>query len=165
MDPVNYTYIPICISILVQLFIPYFKTLTFEDVYLSPPYYFNTLMFIAKYILLGFVLYESRNLNNDDIFIFAWISVVLNLLWGYYINRDNRYAIIFMFLSMLFGYFIYNEIFLSQLTTNGRTLYLNLMSTYIVWIGYMVVLVFQYEQMFGQKRFKLKSGAKVRNLL
>ena len=160
MDPVNYTYIPISIAILVQFFVPYFKTLSFEDVYLSPPYYFNTLMFIAKYILLGFVLYESRNLDNNDIFIFTWISVVLNLIWGYYINRDNRYAIIFMFLSMLFGYFIYNEIFLSQLTTDGRTLYLNLMSTYIVWIGYMIVLVFQYEQMFGKNRLKIKNLTK-----
>lgn len=156
MNQSNYIYIPILIAAIIQIFIPYFKTLAIDDVYLSPSYYFNTLMFIAKYILLGFVLYESKNLDNNDIFIFAWFSVVLNLIWGYYINRDNKYAIIFMFLSMLFGYFIYNEIFLSQLTNEGETLYLNLMSTYIVWIGYMIVLVFQYEQIYGEKRLKNK---------
>lgn len=154
MKSVNYIYIPICIALAVELFIPYFKTLKLKDVYLSPPYYFNSLMFIAKYILLGFILYESINIDNNDIYIFSWISVFLNLLWGYFINRDNKYAIIFMFLAMIFGYCIYNEIFLSSLSDNGQTLYLNLMSAYIIWIGYMIALVFQYEQIYGKKRIK-----------
>jgi hypothetical protein len=155
MDPINYTYIPISIAMVTELFIPYFKTLKIKEVNLSAPYFFHSLMFIAKYVLLGFVLYESRNINNDDIFIFAWFSVFLNLIWSYFINRNNKYAIIFLFISMLFGYFIYNEIFLSSLTDNGRTLYLNLMSTYIVWIGYLIALVFQYEQIYGKKKIKL----------
>jgi hypothetical protein len=55
---------------------------------------------------------------------------------------------------MMFGYFIYNEIFLSSLTDNGTTLYLNLMTAYIVWIGFMIALVFQYEQIHGKKRLR-----------
>lgn len=156
MDPINYTYIPICIAIVIEYFVPYFKTLKLENINLSPPYIFHSLMFIGKYILLGFVLYESRKINNDDIFIFSWISVVLNLLWSYFINRNNKYAIIFLFISMLFGYFIYNEIFLSSLTKNGQTIYLNLLATYIVWIGYLVALVFQYEQIYGKNKIRLK---------
>ena len=154
MDPINYTYIPVVIAFSIQLFIPYFKTLQLDEVYLSPSYYFNSLLFIAKYILLGFILYESRRIDNDDIFIFAWISIFLNLVWSYYLNRNNKYAIIFMFLSMLFGYFIYNEVFLSSLTDNNQSLYLNLLSTYIIWLGYMITLVFQYEQLYGKKRIK-----------
>ena len=156
MNPINYTYIPICIALLVEFFLPFFKTLRLEKINLSSPYFFHSLMFLAKYILLGFVLYESRKIDNDDIFIFAWFSVFLNLVWSYYINRNNKYAIIFLFISLLFGYFIYNEIFLSSLTDDGRTLYLNLMSTYIVWIGYLIALVFQYEQIYGKGKFKLK---------
>lgn len=156
MNPVNYIYIPISIAIFVQLFIPYFKSLSIEDVFLSPPYFFNSLAFVAKYILLGYLLYESDKIKNRDIFIFTWISVFLNLAWSYFINRNNKYAIIFLFLSILFGYFIYNEIFLSSLVEDGRSLYLNLLSAYIIWIGFMITLVFQHEQIYGSKRIGKK---------
>jgi len=141
-----YIYIPILLALSFELFFPYFNNFCINGVFLSPPYYFHCLMFVAKYILLGFVLYESREINNDDIYFSAWILVFLNLLWGYYINRNNKYAIIILFMSILFGYIVYNEIFLSSLTNNGRTLYLNLMSTYIVWMGFIIALLFQYEQ-------------------
>jgi hypothetical protein len=149
-----YIYIPILLSIIAEFFAPYFKTLYIDNVFLSPPYFFNSIMYTAKYILLGFLLYESREIGHNKIFIDAWILTFLNLAWGYYINRNNQYAIVFMFLSLLVSYFIYNEIFLSSLTNNENTLYLNLMTTYIIWITFMITLVFQYEQLFGKKRLK-----------
>jgi hypothetical protein len=141
-----YIGIPIMIALIVEFFVPYFKTLYIDNVYLSPPYFINAIMYVAKYILLGFLLYESRNINNDKIFINAWILVIINLLWGYYINRNNKYAIIFLFFSLLVGYFVYNEIFLTILVDDDTAIYLNLMATYIIWITYMITLVFQYEQ-------------------
>ncbi len=159
MDNKIYIYLPILIALLMELIVPYFRTLHVEEVFLSPPRIFNIMMFLASYILFGYILYESREIGNDDIFIFTWIAIVLNLIWGYFINRSNRYTVLFLFLSLLFGYFIYNEIFLSSLTNNGRTLYLNLMSTYIVWVGFLVALVFQHEQIFG-KKIKVKKVKK-----
>ena len=152
-----YIPIPISIAIFTELFVPYFKSLHVQDIFLSPPYFFHSLIFIAKYILLGFLLYESSRIENRDIFIFTWIAVFLNLIWGYYINRNNRYAVIFLFISLLSGYLIYNEIFLSKLTQNENTLYLNLMSAYLVWIGYMITLVFQYENNNSLRNRKVRS--------
>lgn len=151
MDNRGYIPIPLAIAIFVQLFVPYFKSLHVKDIFLSPSYLFHTAVFVSKYILLGFLLYESRRINNDDIFIFTWIAVAINLIWSYYINRNNKYAVIFLFASLLAGYLIYNEIFLSRLTDNEDALYLNLMSAYLVWIGYMITLVFQYEQNYRVK--------------
>ena len=157
MKDIYYVFIPASLALIMEFFVPYMRTLKVDEVFLSPHYIFHAIMFLATYILLGIVLSQSRELENNDIFIFAWISVFLNLIWSYYINRNNKYAIIFLFLALMFGYFIYNEIFLSPLTDNGQTLYLNLMTAYIVWIGFMIALVFQYEQIHGKRRVKKKS--------
>lgn len=151
MNDYGYVPIPLSIALVIQYFIPYFKSLYIEDNFLSLHYLFNTVMFISKYLLLGFLLYESRKIDHTKIFVFSWLAVFFNLVWSYYINRNNRYAIIFLFISLLIGYFIYNEIFLSSLTRNEDTLYLNLMSVYIVWLGFVITTVFQYNTIFGKK--------------
>lgn len=153
-----YIPIPLSIALFVQIFIPYFKSLHVKDIFLSPSYFFHSIVFLAKYILLGFILFESDKIENHRIFYFTWSAVFLNLLWSYYINRNNTYAIIFLFISLLAGYLIYNQIFLSSLTDDEDALYLNLMAVYLVWIGYMITLVFQYEQTFRKNKKAISLG-------
>ena len=155
MNDYGYIPIPLSIALVIQYFIPYFKSLYVEDDFLSLHYLFNTVMFISKYLLLGFLLYESSKINETNLFVFTWLAVFFNLVWGYYINRDNRYAVIFLFISLLIGYFIYNEIFLSDLTKRAEeTLYLNLISVYIVWLGFVITTIFQYNSIYGKKTKK-----------
>ena len=152
MDSRIYTGIPVGIVVLTELFFPYFYSLTCSKVWFSPHVHICTLFFIALNVLLGFTLYEADRINNTEIYVLAWVAFVLNLAWAHYIRRDDRYTLILLFLSLLVGYFIYNAIFLSSLTDNQNTLYLDLYSVYIIWLGFTITMVFEYA---NQKRRKL----------
>jgi len=109
--------------------------------------------FLAINVLLGFTLYEAQRLDNTEMFVMAWVAFALNLAWAHFMKRDDRYTLILLFLALLVGYFIYNAIFLSSLTDNQNTVYLNLYSVYIIWLGFTITMVFEYA---NQKRRKLK---------
>lgn len=138
-----YIIAPPLIAISIQLIFPYFHTLSIPEVWFSPPPYITGLVFIGAYILFGFTLYKADEIKNYDIFILTWFLVLLNLLWSYYVKRNEKYAMIFLFISLLFGYFIYNELFLSSLVEGGKPLYLNLFSTYIIWLGFVITIIFE----------------------
>lgn len=153
MNDIAYYFIPISIAIFVEYFIPYANTLQFKDNWFSPPFYINFTIFVAKYILLGSILYHNQRIQNDKITAFCWVSIALNLIWGYYINRNNKYALIFLFLSLLFATVLYNEVFLSDFTLENETLYIDLLSAYIVWLGFMITSVYE---MGSKNRSKMK---------
>lgn len=139
-----YIFVPSLFALAMEFFVPYFHTLSTPEVWFSLPTYFNALLFLGAYVLFGFTLYEADKINNVDIFYLTWALIVLNLIWSYYRKRNNKYTIIFLFVSLLFGYFVYNEIFLSSLVDGGNSLFLNLYSVYIIWMGFVITMTFQY---------------------
>lgn len=143
MNDIGYVFIPISLAILAEFFVPYLTTLHSRATWFSPPVLFNSLFFLGKYILLGFIIYKNKEIEKTNIEIFAWISVFLNLAWSYFINRNDKYALIFLFISLVFAYLLYNEVFLSDFSKNDETLYINLLSVYIIWIGFMITSVYQ----------------------
>ena len=144
MDDKGYIGIPIGIAVFMEFIYPYIRHLGCKDVWFSPPKLFCITMFLGSFVLFGFTLYKAREIDNNDIFGFTFTLVALNLLWGLSYRGNHKYTIGLLFLSLLFGYFTYNEIFLSPITDDGRTLYLNLYSAYIIWIGFMITLVFEH---------------------
>jgi len=153
MDIRAYTGIPVAITLGTELLFPYFYSLTCTKVWFSPPAHVCMVFFLAINVLLGFTLYEAQRLDNTEMFVMAWVAFALNLAWAHFMKRDDRYTLILLFLALLVGYFIYNAIFLSSLTDNQNTVYLNLYSVYIIWLGFTITMVFEYA---NQKRRKLK---------
>ena len=64
-------------------------------------------------------------------------------------RKSSHYTLILLFITLLCAYYVYNEVFLSKLTENENTLYLNLYSTLIVWLGFTITMIFE---MVNQKR-------------
>lgn len=153
MSNLYYAFIPISIALVVQFFIPYFSTLHSKGTWLSLPPQINSIIFILKYILLGIILYIAERENIPDVVAATWVSVVLNLIWGYYINRNNKLALLFLFLSLATATILYNEIFLSSFTEEKYSLYINLISVYIIWLGYMITTIYD----LGSKNITYKS--------
>tara|TARA_R110000787_G_scaffold279863_1_gene390229 strand:+ start:1095 stop:1643 length:549 start_codon:yes stop_codon:yes gene_type:complete len=164
MNPVHYTYIPVTIALVLQIVFPYFKNILCMDFWITPHFYMCITVFMATYVLFGILLWKSREIGNDEIFGLTWVLVVLNLIWVYTFIRFKKFSLTLLFLCLLFGYFTYNAIFLSRLSDpdgNGlqdsTTLYINLMSIYIVWIGFMITILIESSSPYLAKEFLKKS--------
>ena len=160
MNPVNYTYIPVSIALLLQVLFPYFKNIYCLEFWITPPFYFCIMIFLATYVLFGILLWKSSDIDNIEIFIITWVLVALNLIWVYTFVKYKKLSITILFLCLLFGYFDYNAVFLSELSDpNGNglkdstTLYINLLSIYIVWIGMMITILIESSSRVLAKKF------------
>lgn len=149
MSNLIYLFTPSLLALVGNSIIPFVYSLTCPDVWFAPPKLVCAMVYAAICFLLGLTLKRSDDIENRDIFIFTWILVGLNLMWPIAMKYNKRYILILLFLNLLFAYYIYNEIFLSKLTENENTLYLNLYSTYIVWLGFMITMVFE---VYGKRK-------------
>jgi hypothetical protein len=170
MNPVNYTYIPVAIALFLQIVFPYFRNILCLDFWITPHFYLCITVFMATYVLFGILLWKSREIGNDEIFALTWVLVVLNLIWVYTFIEYKKFSLALLFLCLLFGYFTYNAIFLSRLSDpdgNGlqdsTTLYINLMSIYIVWIGFMITILIESSSPYLAKKFLKKSKDSLSN--
>jgi hypothetical protein len=168
MNPVNYTYIPVIIAVFLQLTFPYFKNIYCLEFWITPPFYFCITVFLASYVLFGILLWKSREINNNEIFALTWVLVVINLIWVYTFVKYKKLSLSILFLCLLFGYFVYNAVFLSELSDpNGNglkdsnTLYINLLSIYIVWIGMMITILIESSSPYLAKKFLDKGSRKL----
>lgn len=148
MNPVNYVYMPVLIVLFLQLFFPYMQNFVCIDLWLAPHHFFCIIMFLLSYILFGVSLWKADDIDNDKIFAFSWVLVITNFLWIYYFKRNKELTLIFLFLSLLFGYFTYNSLFLSTLSNNEETLYIDLYAVYMIWIGFMVTILVETSPRF-----------------
>lgn len=172
MNPVNYTYIPVVIAVFLQLTFPYFKNIYCLEFWITPPFYFCITVFLASYVLFGILLWKSREINNNEIFALTWVLVVINLIWVYTFVKYKKLSLSILFLCLLFGYFVYNAVFLSELSDpNGNglkdsnTLYINLLSIYIVWIGMMITILIESSSPYLAKKFLDKGSRKLSSYL
>ena len=172
MDPVHYSYIPVTIALFLQVVFPYFKNIYCLEFWITPPFYFCIMVFIATYALFGILLWKSKEINNDEIFGMTWVLIALNLIWVYTFVKFKKFSLSILFLCLLFGYFTYNAVFLSELSDpNGNglrdsnTLYINLLSVYIVWVGMMITILIESSSPYLAKQFLDKGKKKLSSYL
>ena len=134
---------PISILLFLNLFNPFIFNLRTDDYMFSLPFPFILGIYLASFFLFGYSIYLGDKIKNNDIVYVAIFLVLTNILWGYSYDKNSNFTVIMLFLSLLLGYIIYNEIFLSELTDNGATLYLNLYSAYIIFIGFMIAVTIE----------------------
>lgn len=146
MKSENYIYIPVSIAIFFQLLIPYLHNLKCLNLWLTPPYLVCIAIFLGLYVVFGILLWKADELNTkngDEIFYLIWALVFVNLFWIYTYRSYKRVSITLLFAALLLGYFVYNAVFLSELTDNNETRYLNMLSVYIIWIGLMITILIE----------------------
>ena len=146
MNPVNYVYMPVLVVLFLQFFFPYMDNFVCLDLWIAPHHFFCVAMFLSSYLLFGFSLWKSNEIGNDKIYAFSWVLVFTNFVWIYYFNKNKEITLIFLFLSLLFGYFSYNSLFLSSLSENEETLYIDLYAVYMIWIGFMVTILIRFRK-------------------
>ena len=146
MNSENYIYLPVSIAVFFQLMVPYLHNLKCLNLWLTPPYIVCIVIFLGLYIIFGILLWKSDDLNSkngDEIFYLVWGLVFVNLFWIYTYRKYKRISVTLLFTALLLGYFVYNAIFLSELTNNNETRYLNLLSVYIIWIGLAITILIE----------------------
>ena len=143
MNPVNYTYIPILIILVMQFIFPFMHNFICIETWIVPHHFFCVTMFLASYVLFGVTLWKAEEINNTKIYAFCWVLIVLNFGWIYYFKKNKKLTLVLLFLSLLFGYFTYNSLFLSNLSENQETLYIDLFAVYMIWIGFVVTLLIE----------------------
>ena len=144
-----YIALPLIITLGADLIYPFIFALACPDIWFSPPPYFCALVYLAICVLLGYTLKEADKIKNNDIFTFTWVLIFFNFLWAIFMRKISQYTLILLFITLLCAYYVYNEVFLSKLTENENTLYLNLYSTLIVWLGFTITMIFE---IVNQKR-------------
>ena len=146
MKSENYIYLPVSIAVFFQLMVPYLHNLKCLNLWLTPPYIVCIAIFLGLYMIFGILLWKSDDLNSkngDEIFYLVWGLVFVNLFWIYTYRKYKRISVTLLFAALLLGYFVYNAVFLSELTDNNETRYLNLLSVYIIWIGLMITILIE----------------------
>ena len=146
MKSENYIYIPVSIAVFFQLLVPYLHNLKCLNLWLTPPYLVCLAIFLGLYVVFGILLWKSDELNTkngDEIYYLVWGLVFVNLFWIYTYRKYKRVSVTLLFAALLLGYFVYNAVFLSELTDNNETRYLNLLSVYIIWIGLMITILIE----------------------
>ena len=136
--------IPLAITLIIDFIFPFSFTLTCPDIWFAPSNYVCTIIYYAINILLGFTLKDANDIKNKDIIIFTSILFFFNLSWAISMKKNNKLTLTLLFITLLFSYFVYNEVFLSKLTQGENTLYLNFYSTLIIWLGFMITMVFEF---------------------
>lgn len=149
MADMVYLFTPPTLALVGNMITPFVYSLSCPEVWFAPPKIVCAIAYILICFLLGLTLKRADEINNSDIFILTWVLVFLNLLWPIAMKYNKKYILIILFLNLLFAYYIYNEIFLSRLTDNENTSYLNMYSTYIIWLGFMITMVFE---VYGRKK-------------
>lgn len=162
MQDINYVYIPFLIAFAAQIYAPYMKNMTCIDTWIVPHYLICNGMFVLAYFLFGITLWKSSEVENDTIFGLTWVLVFLNFLWIYNFKTNKKLALISLFLCLLFGYFIYNSLFLSELSQPNNPLYINLFAIYMVWIGFMVTILIESSPEFMTKNRRKEKKRKLR---
>jgi len=142
-DKIDSLVYPISILIFVNLFDPFIFRIRTDDYIFALPFPFILAIYIASFFLFGYTIYLADTINNDDIFYMSMFLVLTNILWGIGYDKYSNFTVAMLFVSLLSGYMVYNEIFLSELTANGTTLYLNLYSGYIIFIGFMIAVTIE----------------------
>ena len=156
MEQFYYIPIPLTIAILIQFLLPYWKNLHCIDLWFFPNHTFCLFLFLLSYILFGVTLWKSQEINNNEIFYLTWGLVVLNFFWIYYFKKNLKLSLIFLFICLLFGYFVYNAIFLSEISQNkNKTLYIDLYSIYMVWIGFMITILIEHSKINKSTKNKI----------
>ena len=153
MENKVYIGIPLIISSVVELFFPYLKTLRCDKIWFAPSLFFCVALFIASNVLLGFTLYEASEIDDNILYAFTFVCVFLNVAWAYFIFAHRKYAILTLFLNLMFAYFCYNSIFLEEsFDKNKKLTYLNLFTLYIIWLGFMITINFEHSRDKNNKK-------------
>ena len=147
-DDLNKIFIgaPAFLAILVEVVSPYLHTITSDKVWYNPPLRLNITLFFASLIFLGFALYESRKINNNELFSYCVVLTFLTIGIVYFIFDNNKITIGLLLLALAFASFSHNTVFLSDLVNDDNALYLNLFSLYIIWLGFLISITYQVEE-------------------
>lgn len=153
--------IPISAVIIINIFYPFLWTLRSDDYMFNLPFPFILGIYLASFFVLGYTIYQGEKIGNNDIYWGAIFLTVTNILWGMNFDKHANLTVAFLFGSLLLAYIVYNEIFLSELTDGGTTLYLNLYSTLIIFLGFMIAVAIEkfrdnQKYMKSDKLFKRK---------
>lgn len=135
--------IPLVTALSIDIIYPFLFYISCPDVWFAPSQIFCTLVYLAICVLIGFTMKDAKRIENNDILAFSIALLVFNLIWPIALKRYYKISLILLFITLLSAYFVYNEIFLSRLTDGENTNYLNLYSTLIIWLGFMITMVFE----------------------
>ena len=127
---------PLAISQILRYIMP----ITLNNFHFQTQYRYNLLIYIVINTILGIILWKSFELNNASIQSFIIILIFFTIVYYYWSDKSKKLSIILLFFMLLTSYCVYNSIFLSVLVDNKRTLYLNIISTYIVWVCFMITM-------------------------
>lgn len=145
--------VPILVSLLLRYMIPF----TLNNFYFHTPEKINILIYVTIHIILGIVLWKAFELHNITMQIFIIILIVLTLMYYYWSEKSKQKSIFLLFFMLFISYCEYNSIFLSVLVDDKSTIYLNLISFYIVWVCFMITMTeTNYKYFFHLNPKKLK---------
>ena len=139
-----------------QYFFPFLSNIACGKTWLTPPPIICKSIFLSLKIIFGILLWKADEVGDTLLFAFVWTLFVINFSWVYFYKNRERTSLVLLFLCLLFGYFVYNSIFLSEITrsrdivtgtpntmSESTPLYLNLFSFYIIWIGLMITILIE----------------------
>jgi hypothetical protein len=107
----------------------------------DPPGWIFTLAWIPVYIGLGHILQVAVDHDFYDIRNLIILQILLTYTWGIAYRYSYKISLLLLMVSLLVSYIIYNTIFLSKITTGGRTTELNIMSSFIIWTTFVFSVI------------------------
>ena len=102
--------------LILSLFTSYFTGKVSSKVWFQPPGFVFMIVWTALYIMLGFILYESKEKENYTCLGLVIGALFLTYLWQYFYNYKKYYkvAIFIIFLTLLISLELLAEIILED---------------------------------------------------
>ena len=102
--------------LILSLITSYFTGKVSSKVWFQPPGYVFMIVWTALYIMLGFILYESKEKENYTCLGLVIGALFLTYLWQYFYNYKKYYkvAIFIIFLTLLISLELLAEIILED---------------------------------------------------
>ena len=103
--------------------------------------FFLGILWIFIYFSMSWVSYRADKYNEDKVFWYGLTSIIsITFFLISYFRREKMWSLIYGYLSILFVYFCYNNVFLSVLKDKSDV-ELNLCASTILVLSYMLSLI------------------------
>lgn len=129
---------PLILSLITSFFTGKVSQKEYQRAWFQPPGYVFGIVWTALYVMLGFILYESKRRENYTSLGLVIGALFLTYLWQYFFNYKKYYkvAIFVIFLTLLVALDLLVELIIS----NWERVYLYTYIPFVAWLMFALLL-------------------------
>lgn len=113
-----------------------------KNVWFSPPEWVILIFWMFCFGTISYIIWKGHDSNEQKIRNNAIVNLFFTVcMFFFFYKRMYLHAVFTALKCILTGYFVYNNIFISEIVSGGNDLELNLIATYLLIITFLLMLI------------------------